>query len=573
MHAFFQHRAGHYLFLTAAASLLFFANLGGATLWDLDEGRNATCAVEMMASGDWIVPTFNGELRDHKPVLLYWLQIVCYQVGGVSEGMARLPSALAALLTLFVAYELGRGMFSKSTGLLGGLAAATSPMLIGAARFANPDALLNLFTALTLLLFWINVQRPRVTTFLLLGASAGLAVLAKGPVGLLLPGAIGVVFLVWERRWTPMFDRRLLWATLSFLLVAAPWYVLVGVITHGQFLTSFLSTHNLGRFTSTMENHGGSIFYYPIAILAGSMPWSLFAAGAVWAAIWSCVRTPVSRWQPSWDKAADQSGRGGAAAYRFLSAWILVYLVFFSISATKLPNYVLPVIVPWTLLSARFLDRWRKETLALPAWYLTSAAFGLALVGVGFGVGLAIAAGVGEMSFMRNRFLPGLLPFAAIGVVPIAASSVMVFSLRTGRRALFVRSILGAALLLLAPLAAWATAALNGVKAPASLAWTPAGRIDIDQRVVALDMGRLPSLNFYLRRDVTHVARLSDVATHLKMPLPTFAIVPEDCVAEFQRLHPGLATELSRHAEMYRGTKIVLLANTLAAGQHFAALK
>src|SRR5436190_24196464 len=78
MRDFFQHRSGHFLLLTATAFLMFFANLGGASLWDLDEGRNSTCAREMMLSGDWVVPTFNGELRDHKPALLYWLQIFSY---------------------------------------------------------------------------------------------------------------------------------------------------------------------------------------------------------------------------------------------------------------------------------------------------------------------------------------------------------------------------------------------------------------------------------------------------------------------------------------------------------------
>jgi 4-amino-4-deoxy-L-arabinose transferase-like glycosyltransferase len=560
-----QHRIGHYLLLTAVAVPLFFWNLGGASLWDLDEGRNLTCAREMMLSGNWVVPTFNGELRDHKPALLYWLQIIGYRIGGVNETMGRFPSALAALLTLFVAYELGRRMFSKTTGLLAGLAAATSPMLIGAARFANPDALLNLFTALTLLLFWINVQRPSAWGFLLIGATTGLAVLAKGPVGLVLPGGVGMLFLVWERRWAMMFDRRILWTALAFALVAAPWYILVGVITHANFLTGFLYKHNVDRFLSTMENHRGSVLYYPIAILVGSMPWSLFAAATVWAAFWSCVRQPSSRWQAAWEKAADASGRGGVSAYRFLTAWIVVYLTFFSISATKLPNYVLPVIVPWTLLSARLLDRWRKETLSLPAWYLRCAALGLGLIGIGLSVGLAIAGGVGEVALMRSRFLPALLPFAPIGVVPIAAAGVLFFALRTGRRPLFVRSLVFAAVALLAPLAAWATAALNGAKAPASLGETPAARVDLDQRVVAFEMGHLPSLNFYLRRDVAHVPGLDHVAVHLAAPLPTFAIIPERDIEEFQRRRPALAVEVCRHADMYRGTKLVLLANSLAA--------
>jgi 4-amino-4-deoxy-L-arabinose transferase-like glycosyltransferase len=99
---------------------------------------------------------------------------------------------------------------------------------------------------------------------------------------LVLPGGVGAVFLIWERRWATLFDRRILWSVLTFLLVAAPWYILVGVITHAHFLTGFFFTHNVDRFISTMENHRGSILYYPLVILLGSAPWSLFAAGTVW---------------------------------------------------------------------------------------------------------------------------------------------------------------------------------------------------------------------------------------------------------------------------------------------------
>src|SRR5437868_1068890 len=116
-HRMFQrlnHRAGHYALLLTAGAGLFLLNLGGATLWDADEGVNATTAYEMRESGNWIIPTFNAELRSHKPALLYWLQIAAYQVFGVTEFAARLPSALAALLSLLLAYELGRGLFGAT---------------------------------------------------------------------------------------------------------------------------------------------------------------------------------------------------------------------------------------------------------------------------------------------------------------------------------------------------------------------------------------------------------------------------------------------------------------------------
>src|ERR1700677_3353972 len=133
-----NHRAGHILLLMTAGACLFLLNLGGPSLWDIDEGRNATAAEEMFESGDWVVPTFNGKLRSHKPALLYWLQAAAYKAFGVNEFAARLPSALAAMLTVLLVYELGRRMFSRATGLLGGLALASSTLFCVAAHFANP---------------------------------------------------------------------------------------------------------------------------------------------------------------------------------------------------------------------------------------------------------------------------------------------------------------------------------------------------------------------------------------------------------------------------------------------------
>src|ERR1700733_5644915 len=124
----FNNRLGHYLLLLAAAVCLFLINLGGPSLWDIDEGRNASATLEMIESGNWVVPTFNGQLRSHKPALLYWLQAAAYLTFGINEFAARLPSALAAILTVLVVYEIGRSMFNAATGLVGGLILASSAL-------------------------------------------------------------------------------------------------------------------------------------------------------------------------------------------------------------------------------------------------------------------------------------------------------------------------------------------------------------------------------------------------------------------------------------------------------------
>src|SRR5205807_8282358 len=170
---------------------------GAPSLWDIDEGHNAEAAREMLDSGNWLVPTFNFQLRDHKPPLLYWLQIAGYEWFGVNEFAARLPSALAALTAVLLAYELGRLMFGPSAGLLAGLILGSAGMFCAADHFANPDSLLNMLTLATFYVFWRGVKRSTDASrlnggwwFIPAALLIGLAVMTKGPVGLLLPAAV-----------------------------------------------------------------------------------------------------------------------------------------------------------------------------------------------------------------------------------------------------------------------------------------------------------------------------------------------------------------------------------------------
>src|SRR2546421_11155251 len=122
----FNHRLPHLALLTLVWALLCLPNLGGPSLWDIDEGNNATAGYEMSESGNWIVPTFNNQLRKDKPALLYWLQATAYAAFGANEFAARLPSALAALVAVLATYELARALAGKGAGLLAGLVLAST---------------------------------------------------------------------------------------------------------------------------------------------------------------------------------------------------------------------------------------------------------------------------------------------------------------------------------------------------------------------------------------------------------------------------------------------------------------
>ncbi len=363
MFAFFQGRAGHYLLLVATGLLLFFNNLGAPTLWDVDEGRNATAALEMKTSGNYIVPTFNTQLRVDKPALMYWLQIACFDLFGVNEFAARLPSALAALGTVLCCYELGRALFLPSTGLFAGLILSSCALMMGAGHFANPDALLNFFVVAALTLFW----RPASTRggslwYGCIGLLLGLGTMTKGPVAVVLPVLVVLLFLTWEKKLTLVWNRGTLYGALAGLLVTLPWYIGVSIETHGSFALGFFWTHNLNRFLSPMDAHNGSPLYYVAVLLVGMAPWTVAMLVGLWYGGWSMMRVPHPS-HAAWWKSAGEFAAGGdettLSAYRFLGAWLGCYLLFFGLAATKLPNYLLPVALPLALLTARFFDRWR----------------------------------------------------------------------------------------------------------------------------------------------------------------------------------------------------------------------
>lgn len=290
----------------AVACFIFFTNLGSAQLWDRDEPRNAGCAVEMLDRADWVVPIFNDELRGQKPVLLYWLMMGAYQLFGVTEFSARFWSALLAVGTVAITFSIGHRLFNLKVALLSGIILASNLMFAVVARAATPDSLLIFLSTLTIAFYVWGSPGASTNRFiqsfsaldwrwiLAMGISMGLALLAKGPVGFLMPMAILGMHLLIIRRdrcsqrhalFTVFDPIHFLKTTLAMqpllllaiaLLIALPWYVLVGLRTEGDFLNLFFLKEHLGRSTTAFENHSGGIWYYPLSILIGFFPWSLF---------------------------------------------------------------------------------------------------------------------------------------------------------------------------------------------------------------------------------------------------------------------------------------------------------
>ena len=203
--------------LALIATLLFFVQLGGPRLWDEDEPRNAACAVEMLQRGDWVVPWFNGEIRTHKPVLLYWLMMSAYSVFGINEFSARFWSAALGVGTVLLTYIIGRRLFGHRAGLFAGLILCSTIMFPVAARAATPDSTLVFLITAALSVFVLCTPRfggqgkiargrlPKhpfpssVVAIVAMYGLMGLATLDKGPIGFLLPTAIIGMYLLIAR--------------------------------------------------------------------------------------------------------------------------------------------------------------------------------------------------------------------------------------------------------------------------------------------------------------------------------------------------------------------------------------
>jgi 4-amino-4-deoxy-L-arabinose transferase-like glycosyltransferase len=548
MREWIPSRLADYALLLAIAAALTLPNLGASSLWDVDEGVNAEAAREMHASGTWVIPTFNFELRTAKPVMLYWLQRASYAAFGVSEWSARLPSALAGWLTILLTYELARRMFGRGTGLLAGIVLASAIEFCVLAHAATPDSALLLFTVLALDLFWIGHENGGRRWWVPTAAACGLAMLTKGPVGVALPALVIGLYLAWNRELRRLLDRRILWGLVAFALVAGPWYAMIASETRGAWVKAFFVNENINRALNPMEDHSGPLFYHAAALFALFAPWSAFLVGTLWYGF-TAARTGME------SPAATE-----CRPHRFLLCWFAAYLVFFSLVRTKLPNYVLPLYPALAVLTARFLVRWREAELAVPRWLMPAAAAAMLLIATGAIIGL-LAAG-GTLPLGRMRTFPGLERWAVLGLVPLAAALLMIRLLRIGERRTLVFAVAASAVLFVALIAAFSPSVMDRYKAPRELV-RDSGVSDTarDLRLATFDWFR-PSLVFYAGRGVDQLASPAKAAEFLAVPTPGYLFVAEPIwIAGLEKLVTGPHRIVSSHFDFYSNCNVLVITN------------
>jgi 4-amino-4-deoxy-L-arabinose transferase-like glycosyltransferase len=425
------------LLCAAVTALLYLPALGRAGLWEPDEGRYAEIAREMVLSGDYVTPRNDWVRYFEKPPFQYWATAASIKLLGQSEFAVRLPAALTSIAEVAVTEALGEAMFGAEVGLLGALALALSPLFFGYARFATPDPALAFFITAGLAAFYMAARAPDFGRgsgrlwFILSAALLALGTLVKGPIALLLAGAIGLIYILAEGRGREIARIPWIGCALAYSIIAVPWFVLVAMRNPG-FLRFFFIHEHVQRYLDSTE-HGWGPYFFVMVVGGGMWPWLYF--------------------MPLGATELRQTGTGSTdprrkSAIRFLLIWFGLIFVFFSIPRSKLGSYILPAIAPLAIIAGLGLSRLRRLSTKrmrrmLGGFLLLNAMFAATAIGVfawigwirhrlptalatdGMLVGVCFFLGAAGAFLIVRRGRSGHAAVAAIAIGTLAVMGVM----------------------------------------------------------------------------------------------------------------------------------------------------
>lgn len=322
--------------------VLFFAGNSLMAVTDPVECNYALTAKEMLESGDYLSPRIFGHYWYDKPAFFYWEIMLGYGIFGMTEFAARFFSAVFALLTAFLAYAFARRLYDERTGIYAALILGTSLIYFCLAKLIITDMALMFFFSAIMVFFYLGWQTGQRRLYYACYAFAGLAVLTKGPIGILLPGFVMVVYLLVRREAREFFRLRWPMGILIFLVTGGSWYYAMYGLHGEDFINTFLGIHNYLRATVS-EHPKDDVWYYYLAIFfLGFLPWSpLFL-------------------QELWKKCRKYGKRSlavlcGDPALSFLALWALLVNGFYQCMATKYPTYSFPAFFPLAILAAYLL--------------------------------------------------------------------------------------------------------------------------------------------------------------------------------------------------------------------------
>ncbi|SAL65251.1 dolichyl-phosphate-mannose-protein mannosyltransferase family protein [Caballeronia terrestris] len=354
------------LLLILALAVIWFAPLGLRHLVPSDEGRYAEMAREMFVTGDWITPRYNGYKYFEKPPLQTWANALTFAWFGIGEWQARFYTALTGFAGVLLIGYTGARVFNGVTGFCAAVALASAPYWSLMSHFNALDMGLSFWMELTLCALLL-AQRPNLPTrevrlwMWLCWAGMAAALLSKGLVGIILPGAVLVLYTVITRDWA-LWKRLYIGSGLiMFLIVAAPWFILVQ-LKNPEFFNFFFIVQQFKRYLTPEQNRPGAFYYFVPVMIVGFLPW----LSITFQSVRHAAKVPR---QPN-----------GFAPVTLLFVWTVFIFLFFSASHSKLLSYTLPIAPAIALVIGIYLPlmtraQWHRHLIGY-AVFLIAAAFG-----------------------------------------------------------------------------------------------------------------------------------------------------------------------------------------------------
>ncbi len=338
-----------------------------------DEGRYAEVSRWMLVSGDWLAPRLDGLPFFHKPPLLHWLQSITFAVSGVSVWSARLVPALHAGVMLIGLYLATRKIAGEATAGRAIWMLGSSLTFLFAGQFINHDILVATWISAAIGCFAFAFMNPEGAGKVNAAwarwgfVACGLAVLSKGLIGLVLPGMVIFIWLLWSRQFSKVW--RLPWVSglLLFAAIALPWFVLAQ-LTYPGFFDYIIIKQHFARYTASTFNSVYPWWFYLMALVILFFPWCVFSLLPLLPKI--SLRLPAgTRQDASWTS--------------LCWIWLLSVLIFFSVPASKLLGYILPAVPPLVMLAAFGWDKTMLRVQHAQRWFGAIVVLNLSLALVG----------------------------------------------------------------------------------------------------------------------------------------------------------------------------------------------
>ncbi|MCX5811044.1 MAG: glycosyltransferase family 39 protein [Proteobacteria bacterium] len=327
----------HIIALLLLSYIFLFHGIGDYSLKEPDEGRYAEIPREMIELNDYIVPHLNYVRYFEKPPLFYWAVAVSYKCFGINEWAFRFPNAFSAFLCVAALYIFIRRWINRETAFISSIILISSFGFFSMARIVTIDMFFSMWLFLSLLFFYGYYKEKKLFYIYFFYAILGLATLAKGFVPIMLVAVTIIIFLLSEKKMSFLKELKWVKGLAIYCLIVLPWLLTIS-LKEKEFFYFFVIDQHILRFLTSKHKRTGSIFYFFPVLFGGMFPWSIFIPRGI-----------IHLWNKS--------------ELRLFIIWSIVVFIFFSISKSKLPPYILPIFPPLSIMIGYlFYEKWRQQS-------------------------------------------------------------------------------------------------------------------------------------------------------------------------------------------------------------------